>query len=97
MAKPTDLTILRALLDIGKRSLSTNEEHAFKGMLSDLEIGRIVRLSQGQRSWAEQKYFHLGLDRAYKDKAPPKVKVNTKGMVTSFGWEASKPLKPPGK
>lgn len=98
MSGPTDLMILRALLDAGKKSLTAGEERAFKGMLSDLEGGKIIRLSKSQREWAEKKYFHLQLDRAYKDKPPPALKTNLKPAApTVFPWEQNKPLKPPGK
>ena len=97
MSKPTDLTILRALLDAGKKKLSASEERAFKGMLGDLEGGRVVRLSKAQREWAEKKYYGLQLDQAYKNTAPPKVAVKTAPAPTVFPWELNKPLKPPGK
>jgi len=94
VSKPTDLTILRSLLAV-KARLSSSEEKAFKGMLTDLENGRIINLSKSQRQWAEQKYYHLQLDRAFKDTPPPKVKVQ-KAPPVVFPWEKDKPLKPPG-
>lgn len=97
MSGPTDLTILRALLDAGKKSLSASEERAFKGMLADLEGGRLIRLSKAQREWAEKKYYDLQLDRAYRDKAPPVIQTQKPKQPVVFPWEQNKPLKPPGR
>lgn len=94
---PTDTHILRALLSAGLAKLTSGEERAFKGMLSDLEGGKVVRLSKSQRQWAEQRYQALQLDRAFKDKPPPVVKVLKDKPPTEFGWEKNRPLKPPGK
>jgi hypothetical protein len=98
VSKPTDLTVLRALLDAGRKKLSAGEERAFKGMLADLEVGRMVRLSKPQRAWAEKKYYALQLDQAYKNQAPPPPLPVKKGAApTVFPWELNRPLKPPGK
>lgn len=94
----TDLTILRALLDAGKGHLTSLEEKAFRGMYADISNGLLVRLSKAQRDWVEKKYFHLKLDRVYKDKAPPTVKAPPAfppKMV--YAWEQNRPLKPPGR
>ena len=95
----TDLTLLRALLDAGLRGLSAGEERSFKSMLRDLESGHLVQLSKSQRLWVEGKYNHLDLDRAYRDKPPPKPKVKvTRGPPgPELVWNKPKPLKPPGK
>jgi hypothetical protein len=66
-------------------------------MLNDLERGVIINLSKPQRQWAESKYNNLDLDRAYINKAPPKVKVNKSGFVTQTVWDKPKVLKPPGR
>jgi len=95
MRKPTDLILLRALLG-SKARLSDSEEKAFRGMLTDLENGKIINLSKSQRTWAEQKYYHLQLDRAYKDIPPPKVTVRKEAPI-KLPWEKNLPLKPPGK
>lgn len=95
MSKPTDITVLRALLAVQTR-LSSGDQKAFREMLTDLENGKIIRLSKAQRQWAEQKYYHLGLDRAFKDTPPPKIKVR-KELVTKFAWEENRPIKPPGR
>jgi hypothetical protein len=98
--KPTDLTILRALLDAGKKHLSESETKAFSGMLRDMEAGVIVRLTKPQRVWAESKYNHLNLDRAYKDKPPPSrgrkaTEPQTRGELP---WaHLGLPSRPPGK
>lgn len=91
------MTILRALLDAGRKNLTASEEKAFKGMLDDLEQGRVVRLSKAQRQWAEGKYHHLNLDRAYKDKAPPPRQKSKSSQPVEFPWQGKLPLKPPGK
>ena len=92
---PSDQTILRSLLDAGKEKLTNSEVTSFRRMLEDLEGGKIISLSKSQRLWAEGKYNHLKLDRAYINKAPPKMKV--KVGKTIFDWEKNKALKPPGK
>jgi hypothetical protein len=91
----SDLTILRALLDAGKEKLTSSEATSFRRLLEDLEGGTLISLSKSQREWVEGKYLHLKLDRAYIDKAPPKVRV--KVAKTTFDWEKNKALKPPGK
>lgn len=93
----TDLTLLRALLDAGLKRLSASEERSFRSMLRDLESGLIVKLSKSQRLWVEGKYNHLDLDRAYRDKPPPKVKVTKGPPGSELVWDKPKPLKPPGK
>lgn len=98
MTSPTDMTILRALLDAGKSHLTTLEEKAFRNMLSDLANGVLVRLSKAQRAWVEQKYYHLNLDKAYKNKAPPQINLPKVGPPKSvYAWEENRPLKPPGR
>jgi hypothetical protein len=101
MKKPTDLTVLRALLDAGKKHLSENETKAFSGMLRDMEAGIIVRLSKPQRAWAEAKYNHLNLDRAYVNEAPPpgkKRKGAPTGPLGELPWaHLGMPDKPPGR
>lgn len=93
----TDLKMLRALLDAGKSSLSGSEERSFRGMLQDLERGEIVRLSKNQRLWVESRYNALNLDRAYINKAPPKVKVVVRPSEGVPVWEQPKVMRPPGK
>jgi hypothetical protein len=95
MSGPTDLTILRALLASHKR-LTAGEERSFKGMLTDLENGKMIRLSKKQRDWVEKRYNDLGLDRAFKDAPPPVIAVR-KEVPKSFPWEQNRPLKPPGR
>lgn len=95
MSGPTDLTVLRALLGSSRR-LTAGEERAFKGMLTDLENGKMIRLSKMQRAWAEKRYYDLALDRAFKDAPPPVVAVR-KEIPKSFPWEQNRPLKPPGR
>jgi len=95
--KPTDMTILRALLDAGKKNLSTAEAKAFKGMLFDLEGGKYIRLSKSQREWAEKKYYGLQLDRVYRDTPPPPVVSVKPKTPTVYAWEQNKVLKPPGR
>lgn len=93
----TDLTLLRALLDAGLKRISASEEKAFKGMLRDLESGMIVKLSKAQRLWVEGKYNALDLQRAYVNKAPPKVKVTVRASGADTIWDKPKATKPPGK
>lgn len=66
-------------------------------MLGDLERGLIVRLSKPQRQWVESKYNALDLDRAYINKAPPKVKVSPRPPGSELVWDKPKPLRPPGR
>lgn len=95
--KTTDMTILRALLDAGKKSLSIAEAKAFKSMLLDLEGGKYIRLSKSQREWAEKRYYGLQLDRVYRDTPPPPVvHVKPKTPIV-YAWEQGKPFKPPGR
>lgn len=91
----TDLTLLRALLDAGLKRISASEERAFRSMLTDLERGLFVKLSKSQRQWVESKYNALDLDRAYINKAPPKVKVTPRPTGSELVWDKPKPLKPP--
>lgn len=93
----TDFTLLRALLDAGLKRISLSEEKAFKGMLRDLESGLIIKLSKAQRMWVEGKYNALDLQRAYANKAPPKVKVVIRPSGSEQIWNKPKPLKPPGR
>jgi len=95
MSGPTDLNILRALLASHKR-LSMSEEKSFRNMLTDLENGKMIRLSKKQREWAEKRYYDLGLDRAFKDAPPPTIEVR-KEAPKVFPWEQNRPLKPPGR
>jgi hypothetical protein len=88
MKKPTDLSVLRALLAV-KARLSPSEDKAFTGMLTDLENGRIINLSKAQRQWAEQRYYHLQLDQVFRDTPPPKIKVRRDPPVV-FPWEKEK-------
>lgn len=97
MSGPTDLVLLRSLLDAGRPKLTSNEDTAFCRMLADLETGSIVNLSKKQREWAEKKYFELKLDQAYKNRAPAKVAVLKAPAPKVFPWEQNRPLKPPGK
>jgi len=92
---PTDLNVLRALLGAHKR-LTAGEEKAFKGMLTDLENGKMIGLSKMQRAWAEKRYYDLQLDQAYKNAPPPVIAVR-KEVPKTFPWEQNKPLKPPGR
>jgi hypothetical protein len=93
----TDLTLLRALLDAGLKRISGSEEKAFRGMLRDLESGLIIKLSKPQRLWVEGKYNALDLQRAYVDKAPPKVKVTVRSSEVELIWDRPKVTKPPGR
>lgn len=93
----TDLTLLRALLDAGLKRISASEERAFRGMLRDLESGLIVKLSKAQRVWVEGKYNALDLQRAYLNKAPPKVKVTVRTSGAETIWDKPKVTKPPGR
>lgn len=93
----TDLTLLRALLDAGLKRISGSEERAFRSMLRDLESGMIVKLSKSQRLWVEGKYNALDLQRAYVDKAPPKVKVTMRPSGSELIWDRPKVTKPPGR
>lgn len=93
----TDLTLLRALLDAGLKRISASEEKAFRGMLRDLESGLIIKLSKPQRLWVEGKYNALDLQRAYVNKAPPKVKVTVRPSGAESIWDRPKVSKPPGR
>jgi hypothetical protein len=93
----TDLTLLRALLDAGLKRISMNEEKAFRSMHEDLVNGVIIQLSRSQRNWVESKYNALDLDRAYINKAPPKVKVTVRGPVVKTVWDRPKATRPPGR
>lgn len=93
----TDLTLLRALLDAGLKRISGSEERAFRSMLRDLESGMIVKLSKSQHLWVESKYNALDLQRAYVDKAPPKVKVTMRPSGSESIWDRPKVTKPPGR
>ena len=97
MTSKTDLTLLRALLDAGLKRISLSEEKAFRGMLRDLESGMIVKLSKAQRLWVESKYNALDLQRAYVNKAPPKVKVAVRPSGAELIWDKPKATKPPGR
>jgi hypothetical protein len=95
--KLTDLTLLNSLLDAGKSRLSQSELKAFSSMLEGLEGGNFVNLSKGQREWVEKKYYDLGLDRAYLNRAPPirKPVLRSKALVPI--WDQPKQLRPPGR
>jgi hypothetical protein len=93
----TDLTLLRALLDAGLKRISGSEERSFRSMLRDLESGLIVKLSKAQRLWVEGKYNALDLQRAYVDKAPPKIKVTVRPSGAESIWDKPKVTKPPGR
>jgi hypothetical protein len=73
-----------------------HEERSFRSMLQSLESGVIIKLSKAQRIWVESKYNALDLDRAYINKAPPKVKVTLRTPGSNL-WDKPKPLKPPGR
>lgn len=95
--KITDLTLLNSLLDAGKSGLSQSELKAFSSMLEGLEEGTSVNLSKGQREWVEKKYYDLGMDRAYLNRAPliRKPVLRSKALVPI--WEQPKQLRPPGR
>jgi hypothetical protein len=95
--KITDLTVLNALLDAGKTSLSISENKAFSSMLDGLEAGQYINLSKGQREWALKRYYELGMDRAYINKAPPTRVPNIKRKVSTPIWEQPRPARPPGR
>ena len=95
--KITDLTLLNALLDAGKSRLSLSELKAFTSMLECLEGGQFVHLSKGQRVWVEKKYYDLGMDRVYINRAPPVRKPVIKSKALVPIWEQPKQLKPPGR
>jgi len=97
MTKKTDLTLLRAILDAGLKRISMYEERCFKSMLGDLERGAMIKLSRAQRQWVESKYNALDLDRAYINRAPPKVKVPQHGPIIQTVWDQPKVLRPPGR
>jgi hypothetical protein len=95
--KITDLTLLSSLLDAGKTRLTPSELKAFSSMLEGLEGGQFVNLSKGQREWVEKRYYELGMDRAYINRAPPvrKPVLRSKALVPI--WEQPKQLRPPGR
>jgi hypothetical protein len=95
VAKPTDLTILNALL-AAKSKLSLSEVKVFRSMFEGLQGGGYVSLSKAQRLWAEKKFCDLGLDRLYADKAPPPYQSISKNRGTSVA-PPPKALKPPGR
>lgn len=92
--KPTDTTMLHALLVCGK--IQGKELKAFQNMWDDLHNGRQIQLSKPQRAWVEKKYTDLDL-HGKPLPPPPPVKVRPKA-AGSFPWENNpKPLKPPGR
>lgn len=93
----TDLTLLNALLDAGKSRLSISEAKSFNSMLDGLDAGQFINLTQGQREWVEKKYYELGMDRAYINKAPPIRKPSIKGKLGTPIWEQPRPARPPGR
>jgi hypothetical protein len=95
--KITDLTLLNSLLDAGKSRLSQSELKAFSSMLEGLEGGNFVNLSKGQREWVEKKYYDLGMDRAYLNRAPSIRKPILKSKALVPIWEQPKQLRPPGR
>ena len=95
--KITNLTLLNSLLDAGKSRLNPSELKAFSSMLEGLEGGQFVNLSKGQREWVEKRYYELGMDRAYINKAPPIRKPTIKSKATVPIWEQPRQLRPPGR
>ncbi len=95
--KITDLTLLTSLLDAGKSRLSFSELKAFTSMLEGLEGGQFINLSKGQREWVEKKYYELGMDRAYINRAPPVHQPSLKSKPLVPIWEQPKQLRPPGR
>lgn len=95
--KITDFTLLNSLLDAGKSRLNPSELKAFSSMLEGLECGQFVNLTKGQHEWVEKRYYELGMDRVYINKAPPSRKPNSKFKNVVPIWEQHKQLRPPGR
>jgi hypothetical protein len=91
--KPTDLTMLWALLSTKK--LTMGERKAFQNMYDDLERGRMVGLSKQQRLWVEKRYTDLDLHGKPLPPRPAPKRVSA--QTTTLLWEGKLPLKPPGR
>jgi hypothetical protein len=91
----TDLQILRALLSLPQDKLYLSKKKLFQFWYDDLMNGKMVNLSEKQRTWAEDLFLENNLDR---DRPPSKViEVRDKGPGVIFLDNMPKPLKPPGK
>lgn len=96
--KRSDRHILSALLLSGK--LTSHEEKVFRSMLEALDSGQ-VKLTPGQRMWAEQIHDKLRLDQ----KPEPSTVVKSKTAKAAERLSThpfdelmkNRPLKPPGR
>ena len=78
--------------------LSSSEKSAFQGMYDNLMAGRVIKLSQRQRAWADEVYLKNNLDK----ERPPvkKIAVKDKSLLPFHPLDhvvANRPLKPPGR